>query len=384
MDIAEVIEQVDYENASSSGDVFAGMPDDEFMQYTEQVGMVVDREVQVATMVPDTSAGIASASEAIEEPDGSEDLQTFLAQVQDVREDGLSFMREVAKCPNCGKVKRLWTPMAWCSTKCALKDIAKMAIGSFELKQEKSKEREQRIDKIIDTINDITNIVTAVPQIVLHADSLIEEYKKYAYVKVAIMAKKLQKVINSVLIWKNELIIDMLKDAKNGVVNDLVRTLISAIDAILVGIEKMCETFQKLYSAAMKSINVGSVMWKIAGESMGFFFTVRSILPTHKAGQFNVAFSMDANAYSSNLHNVIESGLSDMINAAFPPLTNEEWFLAPTAFKVRALLSDQNGKAIKKILNVMDFIMCPGGCYLPKYKYLTLINPWFDIATLKD
>lgn len=117
---------------------------------------------------------------------------------------------------------------------------------------------------------------------------------------------------------------------------------------------------------------------------MGFFFTIRSILPTHKPGKFNVAFQMDLNLYESNVHNVLGQKLGDMINVAFPPITNEEYFLAPGAFKLRVLLSDQNGKAIKKIINTVEFIMAPGAQYLPKYKKLSLLNPWFDLATLYD
>lgn len=113
---------------------------------------------------------------------------------------------------------------------------------------------------MIDTINDITNIVTAIPQIILHADALIEEYKKYVYVKVAIMAKMLQKAINNVLIWKNEIIIDMLKDAKNGIIGDVVSSLISGIDALLQKIDKLVEKFQTLYEKAMEAINATSTV----------------------------------------------------------------------------------------------------------------------------
>lgn len=108
-EIGEIIEYVDHENASSSGDVFANMSDEEFMNYMAEMEQVVTMELITSVMADVSSRD--DKSNNVKSKDGGEDLNIFLSQVQDVKADGLAFIKDIATCPNCGEMKKQWSPM---------------------------------------------------------------------------------------------------------------------------------------------------------------------------------------------------------------------------------------------------------------------------------
>ena len=63
----------------------------------------------------------------------------------------------------------------------------------------------------------------------------------------------------------------------------------------------------------------------------------------------------------------------------FPPIIPLEYFMEPEMFDVRLALSDQSD-IVKHTIEMLEMILKLNAEYLPRYKDLSLINPWFIIA----
>ena len=123
----------------------------------------------------------------------------------------------------------------------------------------------------------------------------------------------------------------------------------------------------------------------IPPESMGWFMTAKSAQhPKYGATKICIPVIPEPNNALPKLSgNMIDyQKIDETVKNALPPIQEFEYFLDPTAFKLRYALSQDNGIRVKKMWEMLEAIMKMGAEILPKYKDLSLINPFYVIAIL--
>lgn len=115
-------------------------------------------------------------------------------------------------CPVCGKHIDFMPGNGYCSLICAAKDLLKKVTET--LKGEYRTETPEIIDRIkniLDYFNLVLNVVQKVPDILAGTATMPKEYRDYVTAKVNLVFIELKKIINLLLIKKNELIIKLLR-----------------------------------------------------------------------------------------------------------------------------------------------------------------------------
>lgn len=312
-------------------------------------------------------------------------------------------------CPVCGKHVDFMSGNGYCSLTCAAKDllikIAETLKGEYTVE---TPEIIDRIKNILDYFNLVLNVVQKVPDILAGTASMPKEYRDYVTAKVNLVFIELKKVINLLLIKKNELIIKLLRRIKFGTIDEKLSPLFAVINQIIRAVQLAKEALENALAVAYNAITNASGLFYIGPQEYGFFFTLKSNMamcpfyktdPTvYKAGQLgkpfwgmgvmNIAFDMskcqlkiDIGAKSA-LQNVDFQKINTIIRKAFPPIQAPEYLMDPDLFDVRLALSDQNAPAIEKLTRLLEGIIVIGGDFLPTYERLKLTNIWFVVAIL--
>ena len=319
------------------------------------------------------------------------------------------YLMKGGTCPVCGKHIDFMPGNGYCSLTCAAKDLLRKI--SETLKGEYTVETPEiieRIKNILDYFNLVLNVVSKVPDILAGTASMPEEYRNYVTAKVNIVFLELKKIINLLLIKKNELIIKLLRRIKFGTIDAKLSPLFAVINQVIKAVQLAKEALEKALAAAYNTINKVSGLFYIGPQEYGFFFTLKSNMavcpfyktdPTvYKAGQLgkpfwgmgvmNIAFDMSKCQFKldigmkSALQNVDFQKINTIVRKAFPPITAPEYLMDPELFDVRLALSDQNAPAIEKLVRLLEGTIVIGGDFLPTYERLKLTNIWFIAAIL--
>lgn len=319
------------------------------------------------------------------------------------------YLMKGGTCPVCGKHIDFMPGNGYCSLTCAAKDLLRKI--SETLKGEYTVETPEiieRIKNILDYFNLVLNVVSKVPDILAGTASMPEEYRNYVTAKVNIVFLELKKIINLLLIKKNELIIKLLRRIKFGTIDAKLSPLFAVINQVIKAVQLAKEALEKALAAAYNTINKVSGLFYIGPQEYGFFFTLKSNMavcpfyktdPTvYKAGQLgkpfwgmgvmNIAFDMSKCQFKldigmkSALQNVDFQKINTIVRKAFPPITAPEYLMYPELFDVRLALSDQNAPAIEKLVRLLEGTIVIGGDFLPTYERLKLTNIWFIAAIL--
>lgn len=319
------------------------------------------------------------------------------------------YLMKGGTCPVCGKHIDFMPGNGYCSLTCAAKDLLRKI--SETLKGEYTVETPEiieRIKNILDYFNLVLNVVSKVPDILAGTASMPEEYRNYVTAKVNIVFLELKKIINLLLIKKDELIIKLLRRIKFGTIDAKLSPLFAVINQVIKAVQLAKEALEKALAAAYNTINKVSGLFYIGPQEYGFFFTLKSNMavcpfyktdPTvYKAGQLgkpfwgmgvmNIAFDMSKCQFKldigmkSALQNVDFQKINTIVRKAFPPITAPEYLMDPELFDVRLALSDQNAPAIEKLVRLLEGTIVIGGDFLPTYERLKLTNIWFIAAIL--
>lgn len=319
------------------------------------------------------------------------------------------YLMKGGTCPVCGKHIDFMPSNGYCSLTCAAKDLLRKI--SETLKGEYTVETPEiieRIKNILDYFNLVLNVVSKVPDILAGTASMPEEYRNYVTAKVNIVFLELKKIINLLLIKKDELIIKLLRRIKFGTIDAKLSPLFAVINQVIKAVQLAKEALENALAAAYNTINKVSGLFYIGPQEYGFFFTLKSNMavcpfyktdPTvYKAGQLgkpfwgmgvmNIAFDMSKCQFKldigmkSALQNVDFQKINTIVRKAFPPITAPEYLMDPELFDVRLALSDQNAPAIEKLVRLLEGTIVIGGDFLPTYERLKLTNIWFIAAIL--
>ena len=82
------------------------------------------------------------------------------------------------------------------------------------------------------------------------------------------------------------------------------------------------------------------------------------------------------------MNNINIAKIEDIVTAALPPIQDFEYFLDPTAFKVRYALSRDNAPKVRKMQELLEELIVFGADTFPRYKRLRLTNIWFVLSIL--
>ena len=387
--------------------------------YTE--GKPVDTEsiIRDTQALEDTTTLMAASTADAEdnnaivsqEPQERTSKNTFEAAVGIVAavNDFGQFLQRGSKCPVCGKTVPFMPANGYCSLECAGKDLLKKLTSSISGEYEvETPEILNKIKNILDYFNLTLNVLTKIPDLLASFAKLPQEYKDYATAKLNLVFLEIKKIINKLLIKKNELIIKLLRRIKFGTIDAKLSKLFAAINSIISAVQVAKQALEKALNAAYKSISKASGLLYIGPQEYGFFMTLKSnmaLCPFYKtdaltyppeqlgkpfwgSGVINIAFDMSMCQFSLNigaksaLQNVDFEKINAVIRKVFRPITPPEYLMDPDLFDVRLAISDQNAPAIQKLIRTLESVMVFGGDFIPTYDRLSLTNIWFVIAIL--
>lgn len=369
--------------------------------------------VQDATTLMAASTADAEDNSAVvsDEPQERTSKNTFEAAIgltAAVNDFGQFIMRG-SRCPVCGKQVPFMPANGYCSLQCAGRDLLKKLTsclsGEYEVE---TPEIIKKIKNILDYFNLALNVVTKIPDILASFAKLPQEYKDYATAKLNLVFLEIKKIINKLLIKKNELIIKLLRRIKFGTIDDKLSKLFAVINQVIKAVQVAKQALETALQVAYKAISKASGMFYIGPQEYGFFMTLKSnmaMCPFYKTdpltyppdqlgkpfwgmGTMNIAFDMSMCQFTLNigaksaLQNVDFEKINKVIRKVFRPITTPEYLMDPDLFDVRLALSDQNAPAIQKLIKLLEFTMVLGGDFIPTYERLSLINIWFVIAIL--
>ena len=367
-----------------------------------------DTTTLMAASTADAEDNSAIVSQEPQERTSKNTFEAAVGIVAAVNDFG-QFLQRGSKCPVCGKTVPFMPANGYCSLECAGKDLLKKLTSSISGEYEvETPEILNKIKNILDYFNLTLNVLTKIPDLLASFAKLPQEYKDYATAKLNLVFLDIKKIINKLLIKKNELIIKLLRRIKFGTIDAKLSKLFAAINSIISAVQVAKQALEKALNAAYKSISKASGLLYIGPQEYGFFMTLKSnmaLCPFYKtdaltyppeqlgkpfwgSGVINIAFDMSMCQFSLNigaksaLQNVDFEKINAVIRKVFRPITPPEYLMDPDLFDVRLAISDQNAPAIQKLIRTLESVMVFGGDFIPTYDRLSLTNIWFVIAIL--
>ena len=338
-------------------------------------------------------------------------IEAAIGIISAVNDFGHLLMRG-STCPVCGKHVDFIPSNGYCSLKCAgldlLKHVQETLTGEYLSVSEETQKKIDMVKNILNYTNLVLNIISKIPDILSSIAKLPPEYREYATAKINIIFVELKKIINILMIKKNEIIISLLRKIKFGCIDDKLKPIFEVINKIIDIANAVRAQMELAIEVAMQAIIKASALFYIGPQEYGFFMTLKSnqafcpffktdptVYPPGQLGRpfwgsgvINIAFDMSMCQFSldigakSALSNVDFKKINKIIRAVFRPISEIEYLMDPDLFDVRLALSDQNAPMIQSLLEKLSMLIVLGGDFLPSYKNLKLTNIWFIIAIL--
>lgn len=175
---------------------------------------------------------------------------------------------------------------------------------------------------------------------------------------------------------KNNCIILLLKPCKLGVIDDFLQSLFAPIQQVLMVVNQLRVALDSAFAVALKAMQLP--MLTLPAGSFAWIATPRSMI--RLPGKLYVEVpGPNAVPIASPINALNVQSISTTIQGLFPPIIPLEYFMEPEMFDVRLALSDQSD-IVKQTIEMLEMILKLNAEYLPRYKDLSLINPWFIIA----
>lgn len=367
-----------------------------------------DTTTLMSASVPDAEDNNAIVSTQPEERTTKNTFEAAVGIAAAVNDFG-QFLIRGSRCPVCGKVVQFMPSNGYCSLECAGKDLLRKLTecltGEYEVE---TPEIIEKIKNILDYFNLALNVITKIPDVLASLAKLPQEYKNYATAKLNLVFLEIKKIINKLLIKKNELIIKLLRRIKFGTIDDKLSGAFAVINQVIKAVQTAKLALESALQVAYTAITKANGLFYIGPQEYGFFMTLKSNLalcPFYKtdplvyppeqlgrpfwgAGTMNIAFDMSLCQFSASiggksaLQNVDFKKINKIIRKVFLPITTPEYLMDPDLFDVRLALSDQNAPAIQKLTKILEYTIVIGGDFIPSYERLSLINIWFVVAIL--
>lgn len=287
------------------------------------------------------------------------------------------------KCPYCGKYVDQLLKNGYCSKTCATKYRAEKARDKVSKKAEKTLATIRLIQEKLNMMDAALNLITGLPEFIRGKVILPLEYREYVTLRIDALFLQIKVIINNLMIAKNDLLLDLLRKVKFGTLDGVMQNIFLQITQMLSVVAQMQKAFNESMNHIITMLN--NPFMGIHPQSYGWLMTAKSAQNPLTAGRLFVEIIPKTNIalMSPNWTNIMDyEKIESIIRAAFPPIQDVEYFLDPTAFKVRYLLSSENVPRIKKMFQMLEGIVVQGADTFPRYKRLSLKNIWFVLSIL--
>jgi len=178
--------------------------------------------------------------------------------------------------------------------------------------------------------------------------------------------------INNVLIWKNDLILELLSRKKNwtdGATAGL-EALFAGVEACIAALAALNAQLNAAFAVVYKVAVESMVPFLIEPDSVNFGFTPRSLVRI--PGKF-VNRLPSLNSGNTSKGTEMTDAILAAFEPAFPPIMTPEWFMEPPVFRARLVMSDMNTQAICRIVEPLMMILKEVEP-LPRYENLQVYN----------
>lgn len=284
-------------------------------------------------------------------------------------------------CPVCGKNMKHIPPGGYCSTDCFLKDIMNR-VKNHTVKENDFIKLVEQIQRTLQLLDVALNLLAELPQKVTGLASLPPYYKNYLQIRINMVFMTIKITINKILIIKNKLLIKILRPLQYGVMLDELCKRLPIIKTIIETTGKLFKVLDTTYSFVLSYLK--SPTFGLPGESYVWAATPRSIVT--KPGLFYVEVPKSGSLTSisplnGGLTALKVDKISELVRNLFPPIIPAEYLMPPKAFEVRLALSNKSD-IVKQFITVLETFLKAGPEYMPRYKDLSLKNPFFILAIL--
>lgn len=316
----------------------------------------------------------------IEEKDGS---STAISEnTSSVGEDGTVVTKKF-RCPNCGKMVDQLLQNGYCSKSCATKARLTRQKAKVSAAGEKTLELIDKIRDKLKLLDMAINLITELPELIKGKMKLPQEYRDYITLRIDAIFLQIKKFINILMIMKNEALIELLKKVKFGDLDEKLQVIFQPISTILTTIASVQQAMNIALAAILALLKMP--MTGISPQSYGWLMTAKSAQFPEHAGKLFVEIIPKANLmldFPNKLNIINTQAIEAIVNASLPPVTDIEYFLDPTAFKVRFALSQDNAPRVKKLIQILESLIVFGADTFPRYKRLSLTNVWFVLSII--
>lgn len=316
----------------------------------------------------------------IEEKDGSTTAVTD--NISSVGPDGTVVTKKQV-CPYCGKEVDQLLQNGYCSKSCATKARLERQKSKISAAGQKTLDIIKKIRDKLKMLDMGINLLSDLPDMIKGKAQLPKEYRDYITLRIDVLFLELKKLINYLMIKKNEALIELLKKVKFG-------DLDAKLSVIFQPIQTIIKTVSEIQKAANIAIAAVIALLKtpasgISPQSYGWLATAKSEQYPAYTGKLFIEIIPKANLFLDfpNKLNIINyEKIESIVRKIFPPIQDVEYFLDPTAFQVRYLLSADNAPRVKKLIQSLEGLIVFGADTFPRWKRLKLSNVWFVLSIL--
>lgn len=306
-------------------------------------------------------------------------VQAVFDTVQTIDKFGKA-LKQGGKCSVCGKHIDYVPLNGYCSIDCFVKDL--LSRVAFNRKSKNSTKLDNLLDSVqsvLDFLNVILNCVIELPEKLKNLIMVPPALRNFMQIRINIIFIHIKILINQLMIFKNNCIIEMLKPIQIGVITDKIASLLPQVKAVITTVQLLHQTLDTVFGMMLQMMQ--NPLFSISPESYVWAMTPRSIM---RMPQLYIEVPVNMNT-PTNMFGPLTmlniEAINNIVKGLFPPITAPEYFLEPEVFDVRLALSDQSD-VVKQFAETLELIMKFGPDYTPRYKDLKLSNPWYVLAMI--
>ena len=124
-------------------------------------------------------------------------------------------------------------PNGFCSKTCAARYKATRAKAKLNASGEKTLEAIEKVKGVLSLLDMALNFITELPEFIRGKAQLPQEYRDYITLRIDAIFIELKKIVNLLMIRKNELLIQLMKKIKNGVLDPTLAVIVAPLQPIL-------------------------------------------------------------------------------------------------------------------------------------------------------
>ena len=180
-------------------------------------------------------------------------------------------------CKQCGEPLKKPTKNGFCGKKCMLKYQIEHVKADIKTAQETKDNIASKLNAVAQLTTTYVNSLVETANMLGQISDLDERYIVYFKVSIANIQIYLKKVINDLLIAKNQWLIQQVEKAKNDLgVNKAISSTLEKIEKANAAAEKLEQQMNEAYEKAYDTVVNALRPFKLEPESMNFNMTIRS------------------------------------------------------------------------------------------------------------